>query len=212
MAGHGAHALSREESTHGARDTSKAEVIEQPRLRTPVIAFLPPPSIFDAAVKLGVEKAHLSWRGPPRRLLRRSWLYMPKMTVLGTYCGLAGAAGRSVGGNRDAGGAREWWRGGLTLCGGKGRWKTLWLGILAGFYLSMGGCLAYSIGGEMPGVGTRPDPLQPWEHCSPKPASEGMRVLPSYNGEHPLRDHSRAVADHVKLGEHAKLRFSEART
>ena len=31
-------------------------------------------------------------------------------------------------------------------------WKTFWLGVLAGFYLSFGGLLAYSIGGEVPDV------------------------------------------------------------
>ena len=35
------------------------------------------------------------------------------------------------------------------------RWKTFYLGVLAGFYLSFGGVLAYSIGGEVPSV--RPD-------------------------------------------------------
>jgi hypothetical protein len=52
---------SREDSTRGRRDTSRAQVIPQPTVRTPVIAFLPPPSIYDAAVKMGVEKANLSW-------------------------------------------------------------------------------------------------------------------------------------------------------
>ncbi len=32
------------------------------------------------------------------------------------------------------------------------RWKTFYLGVLAGFYLSFGGVLAYSIGGEVPSV------------------------------------------------------------
>ena len=35
---------------HGRRDTSKAFPIAQPSQRIPVIAFLPPPSIFDAVV------------------------------------------------------------------------------------------------------------------------------------------------------------------
>ena len=37
---------------HGRRDTSKAFPIAQPSQRIPVIAFLPPPSIFDAVVLL----------------------------------------------------------------------------------------------------------------------------------------------------------------
>ncbi|CAK0782118.1 hypothetical protein CVIRNUC_005569 [Coccomyxa viridis] len=84
--------MNRIDSTLGKRDTAKAEAIPQPKLRTPVIAFLPPPSIYDAAVKMGAEKA-----------------VMPA-------------------------------------------WKTFWLGVLAGFYLSFGGLLAYSIGGEVPDI------------------------------------------------------------
>ncbi|CAL5221104.1 g3237 [Coccomyxa viridis] len=84
--------IERVESTRGRRDTAKAEFIPQPSVRTPVIAFLPPPSIYDAAVRMGVEKAN-----------------MPA-------------------------------------------WKTFYLGVLAGFYLSFGGVLAYSIGGEVPSI------------------------------------------------------------
>ncbi|KAK9813119.1 hypothetical protein WJX72_009361 [[Myrmecia] bisecta] len=31
-------------------------------------------------------------------------------------------------------------------------WKTLWLAVLAGFYLSFGGCLSFAVGGQMPAV------------------------------------------------------------
>ncbi|EIE26976.1 hypothetical protein COCSUDRAFT_46302 [Coccomyxa subellipsoidea C-169] len=86
------HTYEREESTRGRRDTSKAVAVRQPTLRTPTIQLLPPPAIYDAAVRMGEEKANMPW------------------------------------------------------------WKTFYLGVLAGFYLSFGGCLAYTIGGQMPGV------------------------------------------------------------
>lgn len=55
------HGYSREDSTRGRRDTARAQPVAQPGVRTPVIGFLPPPSIYDSAVKMGVEKANLSW-------------------------------------------------------------------------------------------------------------------------------------------------------
>lgn len=51
----------REESTRGRRDTSKAAQVAQPVLRTPTIQILPPPAIYDAAVKMGAEKAQMPW-------------------------------------------------------------------------------------------------------------------------------------------------------
>ena len=48
----------------------------------------------------------------------------------------------------------------LTLLGSC-RWKTFWLGVLAGFYLSFGGLLAYSISGEVPDVRMLPHRLIP---------------------------------------------------
>ena len=54
----------REESTRGRRDTSKASQVAQPTLRTPTIQILPPPAIYDAAVKMGAEKAQMPWWVP----------------------------------------------------------------------------------------------------------------------------------------------------
>lgn len=55
------HTYEREESTRGRRDTSKAVAVRQPTLRTPTIQLLPPPAIYDAAVRMGEEKANMPW-------------------------------------------------------------------------------------------------------------------------------------------------------
>ncbi|KAK9793726.1 hypothetical protein WJX73_002446 [Symbiochloris irregularis] len=72
------------------RDTRRAEYVDVPYPRNPVIGFLSPPAIYAAVVEHGAEKARQPW------------------------------------------------------------WKTFWLGILAGVYLSLGGAFSYSVGGQLP--------------------------------------------------------------
>ncbi|CAK0783900.1 hypothetical protein CVIRNUC_007100 [Coccomyxa viridis] len=68
-------------------DTVKAQAVPQPHHRTPTIAFLPPPSLFDSVATTGHEKAETAW-----------WKTFLLGVLAGVYIAFGGALSYAIGG------------------------------------------------------------------------------------------------------------------